>query len=45
MIICNTIKGRGIDFMEGEKSWHHGTLTSEQLKESISQLNKNYGRQ
>ena len=29
-VIANTIKGKGVSFMEGAKEWHHHTLTEEQ---------------
>ena len=35
VIIANTIKGKGIPFMEGEASWHHGKLTDKLFKEAI----------
>lgn len=31
-IIANTIKGKGVSFMEGIKEWHHHTLTQEQYE-------------
>jgi len=32
VIIANTIKGRGISYMENRPEWHSGSLTEEQLK-------------
>lgn len=29
-VIADTIKGKGVSFMEGQKEWHHHTLTKEQ---------------
>ena len=26
VIIANSIKGKGISFMEGKASWHHGAI-------------------
>jgi len=31
-ILANTIKGKGISFMEGAPEWHHGRLTAEQFE-------------
>lgn len=31
MIIANTIKGKGISFMEGQYKWHSGQITEEQF--------------
>tara|TARA_B100000900_G_scaffold400922_1_gene405046 strand:- start:7872 stop:8696 length:825 start_codon:yes stop_codon:yes gene_type:complete len=38
VIIANTIKGKGIPFMEGVPSWHHGKLTEETYKQAIKEL-------
>lgn len=29
VIICDTVKGKGVDFMEGEVKWHYGSIDSE----------------
>ncbi len=39
LIIANTIKGKGVSFMENEKKWHHGCPTDEQYKRAIGELN------
>ncbi|HQN15274.1 MAG TPA: transketolase [Bacteroidales bacterium] len=40
-IIANTIKGKGVSFMENKKEWHFSTLTQEQYNQAISeQVNK-----
>ena len=31
MIIANTVKGKGISFMEGELKWHHGVPKGDEL--------------
>jgi transketolase len=38
MIIANTIKGKGISFMENVVKWHHGVLTDEQYKQAVREL-------
>ena len=38
VIIANTIKGKGISFMEGKLSWHHGVPSSEDLKIARKEL-------
>jgi len=38
LILCNTIKGKGVDFMENEVKWHYGSMNSDlaqQAKESV----------
>ena len=34
VIIANTIKGKGVSFMEGNAKWHHGGLTKEQYEQA-----------
>lgn len=29
VIICDTVKGKGVDFMEGQVKWHYGSIDSE----------------
>ena len=38
MIIANTIKGKGISFMEGKSEWHGKTPNDEQFKEAFDEL-------
>lgn len=39
-IIAETIKGKGISFMEGSLNWHAGVLNEEQYKQAVSELEK-----
>lgn len=43
MIICNTIKGKGVSFMENNKGWHHGSINKEQYYLAMKDLENNYG--
>lgn len=38
-VVANTIKGKGISFMENNGDWHHGSLTEEQYHLAIKELN------
>ena len=38
VIIANTIKGKGVSFMENEVSWHGKAPNEEQYKQAISEL-------
>lgn len=40
LIIANTIKGKGISFMENVAKWHHGVPTQEQFELGMKELNK-----
>lgn len=33
-VIADTVKGKGVSFMEGQKEWHHHTLTAEQYEQA-----------
>lgn len=38
MIIANTVKGRGVSFMENVVSWHHGVPSAEQYELAQNEL-------
>lgn len=38
VIIANTIKGKGISFMENEVKWHHGVPNDEQYEQAMQEL-------
>lgn len=38
MIIANTVKGKGISFMEGQSAWHGKTPDEEQFKAAFAEL-------
>jgi transketolase len=37
-IVAHTVKGRGVDFMEGVAKWHHRKLTAEDAQQSRRQI-------
>jgi|TARA_Y100000294_G_scaffold41013_1_gene37173 transketolase len=37
-IICNTIKGKGVSFMEGENIWHYRTPTGKDFQKALEEL-------
>lgn len=37
-VIANTIKGKGVSFIEGVKEWHHHTLTEEQYEQARKEV-------
>jgi transketolase len=37
-IIANTVKGRGVSFMENVAKWHHGVPSEAELKQALSEL-------
>ena len=38
MIIANTIKGKGVSFMEGQVSWHGKAPNEEQYNMAVKEL-------
>jgi transketolase len=38
LIVANTIKGKGVSFMENEKKWHHGVPSDEQYEMALKEL-------
>jgi len=38
MIICKTVKGKGVDFMENKVEWHYKSPSPLQLKDAIAQI-------
>lgn len=37
-IVANTIKGKGVSFMENEASWHHGVLNQKKYDKAMEEL-------
>ena len=37
-IIANTVKGKGVDFMEGDYKWHGGGIAKEQLEQALASV-------
>jgi transketolase len=42
IIIANTVKGKGVSFMENNNLWHYKNPNLEELKISLKEINKNY---
>jgi transketolase len=38
-IVADTIKGKGISFMENDNTWHHNRLTLTQYNQAMEELN------
>jgi transketolase len=37
-IVADTIKGKGVSYMEGKAEWHGGAPTDEQLAQALKEL-------
>lgn len=40
LILANTIKGKGVSFMENKSDWHHRRPSSDEYREALSELSK-----
>lgn len=40
LIIANTIKGKGISYMEDNKNWHHKVPSDEEYKQAMTELDE-----
>jgi transketolase len=38
LILANTIKGKGVSFMENKVEWHHGLPSAEELAQALEEL-------
>ena len=39
VLICRTVKGKGVDFMENDLEWHYRPVRGEDIKLALGQLN------
>jgi transketolase len=42
VIICNTIKGKGVDLFENQQQWHYGGIDSDKRDKALECLNNRY---
>ena len=40
-IVSNTVKGKGVDFMEGNHKWHGGGIAKEELEQALASVARN----
>ena len=38
VVIAHTVKGKGVSFMENQKSWHHGVMSEEQYHQAVKEI-------
>lgn len=44
LIIANTVKGKGVSYMEDAKKWHHGVPSDEQYEQAMNELDNELER-
>jgi transketolase len=42
VIVANTVKGRGVSFMEGQPEWHSGPTNAEQTEQALEEIERRY---
>ena len=42
VLVCHTVKGKGVPFMESQVRWHAGKITAEQYEECSALLEKQF---
>lgn len=42
LICCNTVKGKGVSFMENNADWHGKPMTEEQFRQAIREVEAEY---
>lgn len=42
VVIANTVKGKGVDFMENETKWHYGAIDSEMGEQAHASIERMY---
>ena len=43
VIIANTVKGKGVSFMENNNAWHHSVLKNDDYDKAVKEVCENYG--
>lgn len=44
IINCLTVKGKGVDYMEGKPEWHYGGLDTKMAEEALKSIDRLYGK-
>lgn len=44
VVICHTVKGKGVDYMEGKPEWHYGGLDTKMAEEALQSVDRLYGK-
>jgi transketolase len=45
VLIANTIKGKGVSFMEKQIAWHAGSLSKADMEKAIADVEANYAKE
>ena len=40
VIVADTVKGKGVSFMENKREWHHSRLSKEQYEQAVAELSR-----
>lgn len=42
MLVCNTVKGKGVSYMEKNLGWHAGSLSTQDMEKALEEIKKAY---
>ena len=42
VVLARTVKGKGVDFMEGNPDWHHGRMSEDQVNSAMTQASEGF---
>ena len=45
MLVCNTVKGKGVSFMEHALGWHSGCLGTEDMERALLDVQKAWDKE
>lgn len=45
VLVCHTVKGKGVSYMENDPRWHAGKITQEQYNRAVSELEQAFVEQ
>ena len=45
VLVCHTVKGKGVSYMENDPRWHAGKITQEQYNRAVSELEQTFVEQ
>ena len=43
VVLANTVKGKGVSFMENDNVWHHASISEEDYNKAIQEIGEKYG--
>ena len=45
VVICNTVKGRGVSYMENNLDWHAGSISEDDMNKAIAEITEAWNQE